>query len=206
VDWLQFIASIVGSLASIVGSLALPGLVFALWWFNRERIANLIAALIKLKLPGGTEFEFSAELARATLEADRAESLETGRPQLGERIPIQPDQDSEATKGGPPADWPPDLHPTASPQGIIITSLAEVERTLEQIRSYIKSPSKETTLTELLNRGLIKSDIISLYESMRGAHAAMRYPSFEEARLFMRNAHVLYTILQGALEKLAKDK
>jgi hypothetical protein len=205
VDWLQFIASIFGSLASIVGSLALPGLLFALWWFNRERIANLITALIKLKLPGGTELEFGPQLAKATLEADRAESLETGRPQIGERIPIQPDQDSEATKGRPPADWPPNLQ--ASPQGIILSSFNEVQRTLEEIRPYIKSPSKETTLTQLLNMGLIKSDVISLYESMRSAHAAMRQPSFEEARLFMRNAYVLHTILQGALEKLrAKEK
>jgi hypothetical protein len=204
VNWLQFIASIVGSLASIVGSLALPGLLFALWWFNRGPIANLIAALIKLKLPGGTELEFGPQLAKATLEADRAESLETGRPQLGERIPIQPD--SEAIKGGPP-DWPPSLPPTASPQYIIITSFAVVERTLDEIRLYIKSPCKETALAQLLQRGIITTDTMQLYDSVRRARDAMRYPSFEEAQLFMRNAHVLHTILQGVLEKLkAKDK
>jgi hypothetical protein len=196
VDWLQFIASIVGSLAS----LAWPAIVFALFWLNRNRIANLIAALVKMKLPGGTEFEFRADLADSTLQADRvrveleAKAFETGSPELG-----TPDLETRA-----PVEQ--DMKPA------IENGFEQVERTLDEIRSYIGLPRLATNnriaLTELVNKGLVNHEIISLYESLRSARNAVAHgatPAEEETRLFFRNMFVLHLALTKALRHLKDD-
>jgi hypothetical protein len=188
-DWLQFIASIVGSLVS----LAWPAVVLALVWLNRERIANLI----KMKLPGGIELEFRENLADSTLQADRVvrelrvDSFETGRPEIGKpaiesHSPVEQDT-KDAIENG----------------------FEHVERTLDELRSYIGLPRLHTNnriaLTELVNKGLIGHDLISLYESLRSARNAVAHgatPSMEEVRVFLRNVLVLHLALQKALKHL----
>jgi hypothetical protein len=51
-DWLEFIAS-------IVGSLAWPGVVLIFLWINRGHLANLLDWIEELTLPGGFKFKFT---------------------------------------------------------------------------------------------------------------------------------------------------
>jgi hypothetical protein len=46
-DWLGFIAS-------VIGSLAWPGVVLIVLWYNRQRLSSLPDWIEELTLPGGT--------------------------------------------------------------------------------------------------------------------------------------------------------
>jgi hypothetical protein len=58
-DWLQFFAS-------IIGSLAWPAVVLVVLWYNRHRLANLPDWIEELTLPGGTKVKFTRALDKAT--------------------------------------------------------------------------------------------------------------------------------------------
>src|SRR5947209_17172204 len=61
--WLEFFAS-------IIGSLAWPGVVLLVLWYNRQRLANLPDLIDELTLPGGAKIKFVRALARASVEAN----------------------------------------------------------------------------------------------------------------------------------------
>src|SRR5262249_47339279 len=60
--WLDFFAS-------VIGSLAWPGLVLVVLWYNRQRLASLPDWIKELKLPGGTKIKFKRALDEARLLA-----------------------------------------------------------------------------------------------------------------------------------------
>lgn len=52
-------------IASIIGSLAWPGVVLVVLWYNRKRLANLPDWLEELTLPGGAKIKFVRALEKA---------------------------------------------------------------------------------------------------------------------------------------------
>jgi hypothetical protein len=66
-DALEFIAS-------IIGSLAWPGVVLVVLWYNRQRLASLPDWIEELTLPGGTKIKFVRALASAEAKLSASEA------------------------------------------------------------------------------------------------------------------------------------
>jgi hypothetical protein len=65
-DALEFIAS-------IIGSLAWPSVVLVVLWYNRQRLASLPDWIEELTLPGGTKIKFVRALASAEAKLSASE-------------------------------------------------------------------------------------------------------------------------------------
>jgi hypothetical protein len=187
-------------IASLVGSLAWPSLVAILLWINRGRLKNLPEWLQEMSLPGGWKVIFRKENAEATLQAD--DLKEAGKPQVAAPIAREEQINKLVTER-------PDL--------AVLDVYRDIEGTIGEIRSRIPGfPTPSTSgprfvLTELLKRHLIDGQAVSLYEHLRSARNAIAhgssvgYPSMEEAKLFVRNARVLNSLLRGALETMKAE-
>jgi hypothetical protein len=157
-DALEFISNIFASLVS----LAWPGLIFALWWFNREHIptiAKRIADVVNIKFPGG-EIRFAELNAKATLHAEHL--IEQQR-----HVEVSSDGASGAARPVPK-----EISGVVTDLGesgplTIITSFAEIERILDQVRSYIGKRRLDTNnqiaLAELSKNGYVSHDVVPLY-------------------------------------------
>src|SRR5262249_49106056 len=130
-SWLDFFAS-------VIGSLAWPGLVLVVLWYNRQRLANLPDWIKELKLPGGTKIKFKRALDEARLLAAEtatpasAPSLEGVAPPVAQQFP----------------------------EAMVVQSFIELVETLGNMVRFLALPAKardpETVMQELARLGYIE--------------------------------------------------
>jgi len=163
---LEFIASIIGSLTGLIGSLAWPALVLILLWFNRHRLANLSDWIEELTIPGGAKIKFAKGLTALDEATERAELL-------GPKV-----QDAQAKDniGDPLADLAKQF-----PEIAVIEIFREVERTLWTIAYSLTSHSPpllppainpEGALAELVRLGYIDENAAQLFNNLKDARDA----------------------------------
>lgn len=69
-DWMEFVSS-------LVASLAWPSAAIAILFLFKEEVAKHLPLLQKLKLPGGIEAEFSKELATVAAAIESSDAVQT---------------------------------------------------------------------------------------------------------------------------------
>ena len=147
--------------ASIIGSLAWPGVVLVVLWYNRHRLANLPDWIEELTLPGGFKIKFEKALNEAT---KRAELL----------APKVQDAHAKDDIGDPLADLAKQF-----PEIAVIESFREIDRTLWTIAYRLFFfPHKnfpERALAELVRLDYIDENTAQLFKNLRDARdAALR--------------------------------
>jgi hypothetical protein len=158
---LEFIASIIGSLAGLIGSLAWPALVGILLWFNRHRLANLSGWIKEVTFPGGPTIKFQEGV--------------TALAETPEQVKLLQVQDAQAKDNivDPLADLA-----KRFPEITVIEIFREVERTLWAIAYTLRPPllpvakNPEGALAELVRRGSIDENTAQLFENLKKARDA----------------------------------
>jgi hypothetical protein len=144
-DWLQFIAS-------VIGHLAWPAVIIALIIVLRERLGTLADRL--------QEFSFGG--AKITLE----KSLQEGATII-EKIPGAPAIEKPMVDGGNLLQ----RLASQSPEGAIIMAYIDIERRLRDIsvklgRKYV---NLQSTIQELITRGILDPEASALFQSLKRA-------------------------------------
>jgi hypothetical protein len=183
--WLDF-------LASIIGSLAWPAVVLVVLWYNRQRLANLPDWIKELKLPGGTKIKFKRALDEArflaaeTATPAAAPSLEGVAPPVAEQFP----------------------------EAMVVQSFIELVETLGNMVRFLALPAKardpETVMQELARLGYIEQTSVDLFRSLNTAYTAAVREGYvrltaEEGLQYRQVAQALNTRLREVLPRLEVD-
>jgi hypothetical protein len=186
-DWLQFISS-------IISSLAWPGLVGLFLLMIRKQLGGLLARLIELHLPGGAKAVFAQELDKAR---DVIEKIET--PKLTEKVlaPVEPKIESEQ-----------------QPQDLINSAYINLASSLSEAREKLglsAGLNLSAVVKVLMERGMLVPGTLDLFESLRrGRNAVVHAPSREitkaEAAEYLGQADFLSALVERALAKLTPQK
>jgi hypothetical protein len=189
--WLEFIAS-------IIGSLAWPGVVLLVLWYNRQRLANLPDLIDELTLPGGSKIKFVRALARASAEANllapEAPDIAHANGQVG--------SDASLELAG------------QFPEAVIVQSFIEVVETLGEMVRFLALPTKgrdpTSVVFELARLGYIDQSRIRLFVDLKDAYTAAvqagyRRLTVEEALRYRQAAQVLNTELREVLKRVEID-
>jgi len=124
-NWLQFIAS-------IIGSLAWPGVVLAVLWYNRKRLVALLDWVDELTLPGGAKIKFVKAIDKASVEATRLLGSEAV---LRDHFQIFPSED--LGESAPSSDLGDQF-----PEATVVQSFIEVVETLGKMVPFLALPTK----------------------------------------------------------------
>jgi hypothetical protein len=192
-DWKQFIAS-------LVSSLAWPALLAFFLWLIRERIGGLLSRLIELHFPGGAKAVFAQELDR-------------GRDAL-EKIEFKIARRARTRDSLPPAFQNSEGESKESPQWIIALAYTEIEALLIEAREKLHlSPRMPHTaiIKALVQKGYVENGALELFESLRRArnavvHAPSREVTVGEAVEYQIQAAGLSIILTEAIKNLTPPK
>lgn len=187
-DWKQFVAS-------IVSSVAWPSVVTLLLYLLRHKLTGLADRLNELNLPGGVKASF-----RQDLEAGRA---------IADHIP----QSSEIMSSPEAANEIDIFNKVAvdSPASAIILSFIEVEKKLQAIAIKLGKPywsDQRKLMRELVQRDLIDPKTVPLFISLKSARNSAAHASggdelsTAQASEYIRQAGVLTALLQDAADKL----
>ena len=157
-NWLEFVSS-------IIGSLAWPGVVLVVLWYNRHRLANLPDWIDELTLPGGAKVKF-ARAVRKAKEAAAELSASKG--------PDAANMEGQAESPEPILHLAKD-HPNAA----IVASFEEIEKILGQMVRFLPLPTKGrdplSVMYELVHRDYLDSSALRLYQGLaEGRDAAVR--------------------------------
>jgi hypothetical protein len=191
-DGLQF-------LASVIGSLAWPGAVLAVLWYNRVRLSNLFSNapewIEELTLPGGTKIRFPKAAQKA------AETAQLIAPVLRE---------AEASTGAGKV-----TNEIAPPfrfhESLVVESFLEIIELCGKFVGLLTLPTKgrdpEAVIAELAHLGFIEPEGMSLFKYLRdGYQSAVRegYGRVKEsdARSYRNAALTLISALREALPRV----
>jgi hypothetical protein len=194
-NWLEFVAS-------IIGSLAWPGVVLVVLWYNRHRLANLPDWIDELTLPGGAKVKFARALKRAE-EASGKLLASEGRDVANVEGQVAPPK--------PMVDLAQD-HPNAA----IVAIFEEIEKIIHQMARFLPLPTKGrdplSVMYELVRRGYLDLSALRLYQSLaEGRDAAVRARYFvalsaEDAVSYLAAAQVLKEqLINTVLPRLEVD-
>jgi len=188
-DWLQFFAS-------IVGSLAWPMVLSVFLWMIRNQLPILLSRIIELHLPGGAKAIFAEALdsARDVAEAVRPEAVREGRWLTLDHAP-----DPEKLRY---ARWYPLM--------MINEAYTGLEKILAEIRSKVGLSERmnfSSIMMYLVEKKLIDGSIFDLFESLRRArnaavHTHLNQITSAEALEFATQAEILEQILKDVSKKL----
>jgi hypothetical protein len=187
-DWLGFIAS-------VIGSLAWPGVVLIVLWCNRQRLSSLPDWIEELTLPGGTKVKFTKALDKASAEARLLASEAPDTARFEGRVASSPvvEQFPEAT---------------------VVQSFIELVETLGQMVQFLALPTKgrdpETVIRELTRLGYIDQKSVDLFLSLKRAYTAAVREGYvrltaEEGLRYRQAAQVLNAQLREVLPRLERD-
>jgi len=187
-DWLQWTAS-------LVGSLAWPSVVIVLLILIRKQLAGLVARIEELTLPGGASAKFGKALA------ENREQVEAAR--LAENVPeaaFRPDQARER-------DW---VLTEQFPEAAVMESFKSIEKMIVENKGKLPviKGSLFSYVKELGNRGLLSKDMVELFKSLRNLRniaAHGRAPDRitpGEALEYQEQCLVFAQVLKKALEKI----
>lgn len=158
-DWLQFSAN-------IIGSLAWPMVVVVLLFVLRTRIGNLADRLQELSLPGGTKATFQKAMGEAK---ERSQQVDPNIQEAQLQRPLAEVQDPFVELAN------------KFPEAAIMQCFRELERKLIEFRNYLTLPTKArdpaSIIAELRYMGYIDDNTKRLFEELRlarntAAHAA----------------------------------
>jgi hypothetical protein len=152
-NWLEFVSS-------IIGSLAWPGVVLVVLWYNRHRLANLPDWIDELTFPGGAKVKFARAARKAEVAA--TELLAAKGSTEGQAAP--PKQISDLAEN----------HPNAA----VVASFEEIQNTLWQMVRFLPLPTKgrdpSSVIHDLVRRGYLESSASTLYRNLaEGRNAAV---------------------------------
>jgi hypothetical protein len=183
--WLEFFAS-------IIGSLAWPGVVLVVLWHNRHRLANLPDWIDELTLPGGTKVKFSKALDKAIVLA-----AETAAPAM---VPSKEQVETPVAE--------------QFPEAMVVQSFIELVETLGNMVQFLALPTKgrdpETVMQELARLGYIDQKSVDLFGSLKDAYTAAVREGYarltaEEGVRYRQAAQVLNARLREVLPRLEVD-
>jgi hypothetical protein len=199
-DWLQFIASIFGSIVS----LAWPAVVVTLLVIFRKQIVNLPERLEELTLPGGAKAKFEKAIVEGRAAAQKVEA-EAGTQQVEAK--------AGDAKPPPAVGWAEDPFIQLAndfPEAAVMEGFRQVEATIRQIGMFLGLPSTRTTLViqELQKRKLIDESALQLFLSLGEARNASVHArkgnriTPGEALEYREQAHALNELMRRVLEHL----
>jgi hypothetical protein len=187
--------------ASIIGSLAWPGVVLVVLWYNRKRLENLPDWIDELTLPGGTKLKFTKALDKATLLASEGTLAVSESPDIAHvEGHVASDPIWELAKQFPAA--------------AVVQSFIEVVETLGQMVRFLALPTKRRepsdVIRELARLDYVDEKSLSLFESLKdGYNAAVRVGYSRvtpgEALRYREAAQVLNAQLRTALPRVEAD-
>jgi hypothetical protein len=209
-DWLQFIAA-------IVGHLAWPLVLISLAIILRNHIGSMADRLIELSF-GGAKITLERKLeegASIIKRAPRQEIYESIEPPSQK----QKESDAPAVVDTPPKPTFPRRHRTrdslqgkalweASAVGQIISGYEQVESVLFDIGDTIgMDPAQASSVMHtLVNKGFVDKEIADLYGTMKDARNlvahAQALPNEREALEYVRQAAYLRQVLLNLLYKI----
>lgn len=190
-DWKQFIAS-------VIGSLAWPALLAFFLWLIRDRLGGLLARMIELHLPGGAKAVFAQELdkGRAAIEV-----LSDERPGVSQFRQAERDEYLDHEK-------------RLLPQWSIIEAYLALEDSLANAREALGLPTRmdfSAVINALVQRNVLDSEASALFSNLRrGRNAIVHAPSREvteaEGLEYARQAAFLSQLIVDATRKLPRAK
>ena len=192
-DWKQFIAS-------LVSSLAWPALLAFFLWLIRERIGGLLSRLIELHFPGGAKAVFAQELDRGRDALEKIELPTVRRARTRNSLPNKWWTTQEETK--------------ESPEWAIARAYTDIEALLNEAREKLHLSSRmpyTAVIKALVQKEYVESGALELFESLRRArnavvHAPAREVTVGEAVEYQIQAAGLSIILSEAIKKLTPSK
>jgi hypothetical protein len=148
-DWLQFIAA-------VVGHLAWPAVLLVLLFFLRTQIVSLAFQLEELTLPGGAKAKFDKQLDQARQESEKVKI---------ERSDAIPDQGESSDRDAELAD--------KFPEAAVVEAFRKLELKLQVIKLHMPMLPLRTTMVALiqtmLDLQLIDAHEYELYINLREA-------------------------------------
>jgi hypothetical protein len=186
--WLEFFAN-------IIGSLAWPGVVLVVFWYNRRRFLNLLDWIEELTLPGGTKFKFNKALDRASAEARRLASEGSDGAHYEAQV-ASPDVAEQF------------------PEAIVVQGFIELVETLGKMVRFLPLPTKgrnpEAVMQELARLGYIDQTSVDLFRSLKTAYTAAVREGYarlttDEGARYRKAADVLNKRLREVLPRLEID-
>jgi len=188
-DALEFIAS-------IISSLAWPGVVLVVLWYNQQRLASLPDWVEELTLPGGTKIKFVRALASA--EAKLSASEAPASAQVEGRADTQASPDFIAQ----------------FPEAIVVQSFIEIVETCGQMVRFLPLPTKgrdpEGVVRGLAHFGYIKQNSVDLFLNLQEAYTAAVRAGYvrltaEEAIRYRQAAQAFNAQLRQVLPRVEAD-
>jgi hypothetical protein len=192
-DWKQFSAS-------IVSSLAWPGLLAFFLWLIRKRIGALLSRMIELHLPGGAKAIFVQELDRGRDALEKIGVPTAARARTRDSLPLKLQATQEETKESAPR--------------VIALAYTDVEVLLIEAREKLHLSARmpyTAVIKNLVQQGYVENGALELFESLRrGRNAVVHAPSREvtvgEAVEYQQQAAALSLILMEAIKNLTPPK
>jgi hypothetical protein len=185
-DWLQFIAA-------VVGHLAWPAVLLVLLFFLRTQIASLAFQLEELTLPGGAKAKFDKQLDQARQESEKVQI---------ERSDAIPDQSQSRDRDAELAE--------KFPEAAVVEAFRKLELKLQVIKLHMPMLPLRTTMVALvqtmLDLQLIDAHEYELYINLREArnaavHARVRLTP-GEAFEYQQRAAIMSGVLDRVLNSL----
>jgi hypothetical protein len=189
-DYLQFTAS-------LVGSLAWPAVVAFLLFLLRKQLVALVARIITAKLPGGIEFAFSEGLVETEAIVQ----------DLAKKKGIEKPEDSILHQRFRPLQFERWLSTAfQNPESAVLTAFKEVE---DLINSYgSRMPHRKSAATRinwLAHKGIIDEEMKELFFELRNLKlipaAGRGEITAEQAAAYVEQCRFLLKVLRAALEK-----
>lgn len=196
-DWLQFIAS-------VVGSLAWPAAAVTLGFMFRAHLRKLLEKMKSLKAPGGIEASFAEEVKAVAVEASKVIQVEsTGN---------VTDLGTPTVRQSDPKDVPPAIETHYdSPRWRIMDAYSSVEGAMQKIiqlgnlRRHIDSDGPGYYAYTLMKEGVIDNSTRLLIEKLRElrdkALSNGVEPERQEADTFYVAAQAVYRALAMKLHE-----
>lgn len=185
-DWLQFSASAITSVAGLIGSLAWPGVVAFLIYLLRPQLASMAQRLTELSLPGGGKATFQTELASA---ANAVISLEA----------------TDIHVSGPSSGTPLPKSSNLTPAERISSKFLEVEDTIKQKISYLPLEQKKIpsdfVFYDLSING--RGEIYQLYSKIR--NLVLSVSDAKTGDITENDAQKFEVICNSFLERFEKE-
>jgi len=197
--WLDFFAS-------IIGSLAWPGLLLFVLWYNRQRLSNLpdwidhwLSNLPDwigtLTLPGGIKVKFIKALDKASAEAKLLASEAPDTARVEGQVASSPVVEQ-------------------FPEAMVLQSFIELEETLGNMVRFLALPTKardpDSVIEELDRLGYIDRTSVDLFRNLRDAYTAAVREGYdrltsEEGVRYRQAAQVLNAQLREVQPRLEVD-
>jgi hypothetical protein len=191
VDWLQFFAS-------LIGSLAWPAVVIAVLFLLRTHLVAIATRIEELSLPGGTAIKLAKQVRQVQTEAELVEA-EQGLDEAAPVITLDPSVLQLAEQ---------------FPEAAVLEAYKELESVLLQIRARLPNGKPRRTgpevMTDLLDQKYISESIFSLYQTLRETRNTLVHVrgdrlSQATAVELISQVKLLTDILRRVLNQLARQ-